>query len=36
MDSGENENDPTVKKYFEVLKLIRNNVSRGIMDGLTV
>jgi hypothetical protein len=25
-----------MEKYFEVLKLIKNNVSRGIMDGLTM
>jgi hypothetical protein len=36
MDSREKENDPTVKEYFEPLKLIRNNICQGIMDGLTL
>jgi hypothetical protein len=36
MDSRENENDPIVKEYFKPLKLIRKNISQGIMDGLTL
>jgi hypothetical protein len=36
MDSRQNENDPTVKEYFEPLKLIRNNICQGIMGRLTL